>query len=275
MTQTKIDDEVVHRLAAWGDGGQIRRAWLAIQREEIAKDPWAAAGMEPSPAQRKVCDAEHALIFNSGGYRAGKSANACLKLLRRAYRYPDVPIIVSRFDYNILYQSTMRSIAEALSWLFAPAGKRWKNLDDGLPKDIAEWRAGVRQLHLADGAMVQFQHLKEVERLGSTEYGWGWVEEATEIDNGVNPGDPDDMTPPIIIMLQGRLNISSKSKKWGEVPPQLLVTANYKGHNWVWQMAKDKSPPNTLLVECSAYDLEREGQEIIPTPWFVQVFAAQ
>jgi len=249
-----------------------RKYGLRRLRDECATDPWNVARLSPSPAQREITDTGKGTVVYAGGYRTGKSEAMSLKLLQRAYRWPSVPILVCRYEFNMLYHSTMVSLARALSAIFAPPGVEWKNLDDpDLPRDVAVWRAGVRQLKLPGGAAIQFQHLKEAQRLGSTEYGTIWIEEASEVPNGYNPEDAADMTPDIYVMLQGRLNRVGMSKKWGASVPQLYVTTNYAGHNWVWQHGVDSPTRNTILIEGSAFDLKektREGQPAVPADWY-------
>ena len=249
-----------------------RKVGLRRLREWCMEDPWRVADLSPSPAQRELTDTDKGTVIYTGGYRTGKSEGMALKFLQRAYRWPSVPLLICRYEYNMLYHSTMVSLAGALSALFAPPGVEWKNLDDpDLPRDVALWRAGVRQLKLPGGAAIQFQHLKDAQRLGSTEYGAIWIEEASEVPNGYNPEDASDMTPEIYVMLQGRLNRVGMSKKWGASVPQMYVTANYAGHNWVWQHAVESPNRNTVLIQGSAFDLKekmRGGQPAVPADWF-------
>ena len=271
MTQALSVEELVGSDPAYV-ATLTRKYGLRRLRDECATDPWNVARVSPSPAQQKLSETGAGTVFFAGGYRAGKSWAMVLKLLQRAYRWPSVPILVCRFEYNMLYHSTMVSFANALSAIFAPPGVEWKNLDDPeLPRDVAVWRAGVRQLKLPGGASIQFQHLKEAQRLGSTEYGTIWIEEASEVPNGYNPEDAADMTPDVYVMLQGRLNRVGMSKKWGLSIPQLYVSNNYAGHNWVWQHAVNSPTRNTLLIEGSAFDIKektRDGQLAVPADWY-------
>jgi hypothetical protein len=215
---------------------------IRVERSRVrcAEDPWAAAGKQPHPKQRRFTDAvlgeEYDTIIHFGSARAGKSAAACLALLGYGYRWPGSRFLIGRYDYKRLWDSTMVSMGEALGWLY---GRPWQHIKEVTP-EVGRWEAGVQHLRLVEGPTLVFTHFKEAGSLGSTEYDVAWIEEAQELpceERDASAGEERSRTPEVVTMVQSRLNRITRSARWGPSCPKLVLTAMGWGRNWVYEMA--------------------------------------
>jgi phage terminase large subunit len=77
-----------------------------------------------------------------------------------------------------------------------------------------------RNVDLSNGSTIMFRHLEEMNNIQNVNLGWFWIEQAEELATD----DP-------YFKLFGRLRRKG-------MPHTGFITANTKGHNWIWRLWK-------------------------------------
>ncbi len=102
--------------------------------------------------------------------------------------------------------------------------KEFTDLRDSTCRDFEDYTGlkinSARNVDLPNGSSIMFRHLEEMNNLQNVNLGWFWIEQAEELDS-------DDQ----YFTLFGRLRRKA-------MPHTGFVTANTKGHNWIWRLWK-------------------------------------
>lgn len=120
--------------------------------------------------------------------------------------------------------------------------KEFTDLRDSTIKDFERYTGlkvneQSKEVKLSNGSQILFRHASELDTLKNVNAGFIWIEQAEELDSAEQWH-----------YLQGRLRREGKFRSgW--------ITANTNGHNWVWELWKDKPPSADYeLIEASTMD---------------------
>ncbi len=128
----------------------------------------------------------------------GKTFAGIVKAMDLSQQNPGNLGIVFRKQYVDVRDSTVRDFEEAT----------------GLKVD------SQRNCDVGNGSSIMFRHLEEMNNIQNVNLGWFWIEQAEELDT-------DDS----YFKLFGRLRRKN-------MPYCGYITANTKGHNWIWRLWK-------------------------------------
>ena len=151
----------------------------------------------------------------NGGFGSGKTACGAMETLQIAHEYPGVLIGVFRETYRALEDSTKRTCME---W--------W-------PDELIEkqWTAENRLL-FKNGSEVLFRSLDDPTKFKSTEFGFWWIDEATETSEES------------FLLLCGRLRQIPREDAPVHYPKSYprkgILTTNPEGHDYVWRWFVDQ-----------------------------------
>lgn len=110
--------------------------------------------------------------------------------------------------------------------------KEFTDLRDSTIKDFESYTGltvnSSREITLPNNSTIMFRHIEEMNNIQNVNLGWYWIEQAEELET-----DDQYMT------LFGRL------RRRG-VPHCGFVTANTKGHNWIYKLWKTRSLVETV-----------------------------
>lgn len=102
--------------------------------------------------------------------------------------------------------------------------KQFVDLRDSTIRDFEDYTGisvdSKRNVDLGNGSSIMFRHLEEMNNIQNVNLGWFWIEQAEELDS-------DEQ----YFKLFGRLRRKG-------MPPCGFLTANTKGHNWIWRLWK-------------------------------------
>ncbi len=102
--------------------------------------------------------------------------------------------------------------------------KEYTDLRDSTVRDFEVYTGlGInsqRNVEFPNGSAIMFRHLEEMNNIQNVNLGWFWIEQAEELDT-------DDS----YFKLFGRLRRK-------HMPHCGYITANAKGHNWIWRLWK-------------------------------------
>lgn len=112
--------------------------------------------------------------------------------------------------------------------------KQFVDLRDSTVRDF-EQATGLsvdskRNVELGNGSSIMFRHLEEMNNIQNVNLGWFWIEQAEELES-------DDQ----YFKLFGRLRRKG-------MPHTGFITANAKGHNWIWRLWKRGDFPKTIAA---------------------------
>lgn len=118
--------------------------------------------------------------------------------------------------------------------------KEFTDLKDSTIKDFEKYTGmavgSSRDVKFPNGSMIMFRHLEELNNIQNVNLGWFWIEQAEEID-----------TDEPFFTLFGRLRRKG-------VPHQGFITANTKGHNWIYRLWKSGDLDGGELFEAKTAD---------------------
>ena len=144
-------------------------------------------------------------IFSPAPYPAavtawgtGKTFAGIVKAMDLSEQYPGNLGIIFRKEFTDLRDSTVRDFEDNTGY------KVNSN----------------RSVELPNGSSIMFRHLEEMNNIQNVNLGWFWIEQAEELET-------DDQ----YFKLFGRLRRKG-------MPPCGFITANTKGHNWIWRLWK-------------------------------------
>lgn len=149
-------------------------------------------------------------------WATGKTMCGVGKVLDFCERFKDNLFCIFRKEYTDLRDSTC---------------KDWERLT-GLKIDSG------RDCKLPSGSLVMFRHLEEMNNLSNINLGGFWIEQAEELDS-------DEQ----FHYLRGRLRREGCEHTG-------FITANTKGHNWIYRLWKAQQQKNYALWEATTWDNE-------------------
>lgn len=177
----------------------MRRGASAETIERITSDP------RPDDTRIELLDYQDDFIFSPAPYPAavtawgtGKTMAGIVKAMDLSEQHPGNLGIVFRKEFTDLKDSTIRDFEDYT----------------GLKVNSS------RNVDMGNGSSIMFRHLEEMNNIQNVNLGWFWIEQAEELDT-------DDQ----YFKLFGRLRRKG-------MPPCGFITANTKGHNWVWRLWK-------------------------------------
>lgn len=108
----------------------------------------------------------------------------------------------------------------------------------------------TKEVKLSNGSQILFRHASELDTLKNINAGFFWIEQAEELDSAEQ-----------WFYLQGRLRREGKFRSgW--------ITANTNGHNWVWDLWKDKPHSQDYeLIEANTLD----NKDNLPTDFMLSL----
>lgn len=120
--------------------------------------------------------------------------------------------------------------------------QEFTDLKDSTIKDFEDYTGlkvdSQREVHLANGSIIMFRHLEEMNNIQNINLGWFWIEQAEEL-----------ATDEIFFKLHGRLrrNVAKRSG---------FITANTNGHNWIYKLwkAQKGSDADYALFEAASHE---------------------
>jgi hypothetical protein len=131
----------------------------------------------------------------------GKTLAGIVKAVSLSARNPGNLGMVLRREFTDLRDSTIRDFEDYT----------------GLKVDSS------RNCDMGNGSSIMFRHLEETNNIQNVNLGWFWIEQAEELDSDER-----------YFKLFGRLRRKG-------MPHCGFITANTKGHNWVWRLWKQGS----------------------------------
>ena len=154
------------------------------------------------PWQKAFIDSEVRFPSLVAGWGTGKSLCLIAKALKSAKEHPDNLILIMRYAFTDLRDSTMKDFY-AYTGIPIPANK-----------DVT----------FSNGSTIMFRHGSELSTLQNINLGAALIEQGEEFDSA---GEFD--------FLRGRLRRAG-------CPHYLAVIANANGHNWVWSRWERPNP---------------------------------
>ncbi len=179
---------------------------------------------EPLPKQREFHESDAFLRLYQGGFGAGKTLAGVWEAIDVSMAYPNNFGIVARKTYRELEDSTKKTFFEVC------------------PKElIGGFRARDDVVTFVNGSRIAFRSLDDPDKLRSTNLGWFYVDEASEIE------DEDIPT-----MLVGRLRLDRVPWRggWFTSNPATVEHWTYK---WFVERAKE-APHRYHMVVASSYE---------------------
>jgi len=165
----------------------------------------AAELIQPEDTQIELLPYQDDFIFSPAPYPAavtawgtGKTFAGIVKAMDLSQQNPGNLGIVFRKEFTDLKDSTIRDFEDYT----------------GLKVNSS------RNVDLPNGSSIMFRHLEEMNNIQNVNLGWFWIEQAEEL-----AGDEQ------YFKLFGRLRRKG-------MPPCGFVTANARGHNWIWRLWK-------------------------------------
>lgn len=146
----------------------------------------------------------------------GKSLCGITKGMELSREYPDNLGVIFRQEFTDLRDSTLRDFSTYT----------------GLEAD------GSRDVVLENKSTIMFRHIEEMNNIQNINLGWFWIEQAEELE-----------TDEEFFILWGRLRRAG-------IPHQGYITANTKGHNWIWRLWKQGKLKGNDLIEATTFDNE-------------------
>lgn len=148
----------------------------------------------------------------------GKSTSLIGKALFHSEESPDNLGVIVRKNYTDLRDSTLKDYE-----LYTGRKVKETTKEDKLP----------------NGSVIMFRHGDELPTLKNINLGWFAIEQGEEF--------PDDTTWQFLKMRLRR-NVKFRTG---------FMIANTNGHNWIWKIFKENSPPeNHKLIEATTYDFK-------------------
>ena len=151
------------------------------------------------------------------GWADGKSMALILKCFEAAERYPNNLVLIVRYAFTDLRDSTMRDF-EKYTGITIPSNK---------------------DVQLPNGSVIMFRHGSQLETLQNINLGAFGIEQAEEFDSDNE-----------FQLLRGRLRREG-------VPHFGAIIANTNGHNWIWNLWKRHNPTRNKdfeLYEANTFD---------------------
>lgn len=148
-------------------------------------------------------------------WATGKSLTGITKAVELSQKYPKNLGIIFRKEFTDLRDSTVKDF----------------ELYTGQTVD------SKREVHFDNGSIIMFRHIEEMNNLQNVNLGWFWIEQAEELD-----------TDEHFFTLWGRLRRKGITDKSG------FITANTKGHNWIYKLWKMKALEGGELFEATTWD---------------------
>lgn len=133
-----------------------------------------------------------------GGWGTGKSTAGIGRAMRLSEQFPGNLGLIGRKEYEDLKDSTIKDFQDYT----------------GIKVNSS------REVKLANGSIIMFRHLEEMNNIQNINLGWFWIEQGEELE-----------TDDIFMKLFGRLRRKG-------FPCSGFTTANTNGHNWIYQLWK-------------------------------------
>lgn len=118
--------------------------------------------------------------------------------------------------------------------------KEYTDLRDSTVKDFEKYTGltvnSQREVKLSNGSVIMFRHLEEMNNIQNMNLGWFWIEQAEELDS-------DDQ----FFTLRGRIRRAVKRRSG-------FITANTRGHNWIYKQWKLGKLEDSALFEAISFD---------------------
>jgi hypothetical protein len=153
----------------------------------------------------ELIPAQDGFIFTSARYPAyvaawgtGKSESAIIKAMDLSESYAGNLGMIFRKEYTDLRDSTVKDF-ETYTGMSVNSS---------------------REVVLHNGSTIMFRHIEELNNIQNLNLGWYWIEQAEELD-----------TEAQYLTLFGRMRRKG-------YPHAGFITANTKGHNWIWKLWK-------------------------------------
>lgn len=173
----------------------------------------AAEVIQPEDTQIELLPYQDDFIFSTAPYPAavtawgtGKTFAGIVKAMDLSQQNPGNLGIIFRKEFTDLKDSTIRDFED------------YTGLKVGSNRDI----------NLPNGSSIMFRHLEEMNNIQNVNLGWFWIEQAEELPT-------DDQ----YFKLFGRLRRKG-------MPHCGYITANTKGHNWIWKLWKQGEFARTI-----------------------------
>ncbi len=189
----------------------------AVQNSEVevSERNWDVALI---PHQYEFMKSEARFPSIVAGWGTGKSMCLILKCLKAAQDYPNNLVLIVRYSFTDLRDSTMRDF-ERYTGIVIPSNK-----------DVV----------LSNGSRIMFRHGSELATLQNINLGAFGIEQAEEFDSA---GE--------FTMLRGRLrragadampDEANDEEDHDDVKRFGAVIANAQGHNWIWDLWERHNP---------------------------------
>ena len=173
------------------------------------------------PAQKTFMESIHEEILYSGAFGAGKSIVGCEKGLFFSLYYPGNRGLICRKTFSSLRYTTMKTW---FRYVMPPEYQK-------------SWNQETHELVLTNGSEVLFLGLDDHNKMGSAEFGWIFIDEATETSE-------DDYT-----MLLGRLRLNT-------VPFRQIFLATNPGdeNHYLYKRFFRDQDPRRLVVQSNTLE---------------------
>lgn len=179
---------------------------LILEREETFKPAENDKVFKLIPPQAGFFSTNARYPAYVAGWATGKSLVGILKAMKFSQEFPKNLGIVFRKEFTDLRDSTIKDF------------ESYTNLQVNSSREVV----------LPNGSTIMFRHIEEMNNIQNVNLGWYWIEQAEELDT-----DDQFMT------LFGRL------RRRG-YPHCGFVTANTKGHNWIYKLWKSRALVETV-----------------------------
>lgn len=193
---------------------------LTVYPLDLRGAPFVAAAKQAEVLTDFMSD----LIVYAGGIASGKTETGAKWVIRRAAECPGGRLLVCAPTYPMLKDAA------------------WPMLEASVPREIVERsvkfemtiRAGPEPLTVIGKNLSKPATLQ-----GINADAGAWIDEGSVITRA---GYEE---------IQRRTRAVRRPWK-----PQTLITSNTSGHNWLWEVAKERPLPGTHLVETTTYEME-------------------
>ena len=182
--------------------------------------------VELSPCQDDFIYTEVRYPGFVGGWGSGKSLALIIKCVNAAQDYPQNLILIVRYSYTDLRDSTCRDF-EKYTGMTIPSNK---------------------DVRFPNGSVIMFRHGSQVATLQNLNLGAFAIEQAEEFDSDNE-----------FQLLRGRLRREG-------MPHFGAVIANQRGHNWIWNLWKQHNPGRSdefRLWEATTFDNHKLPQKFL------------
>lgn len=161
------------------------------------------------------------------GWATGKTMCGIARGMKLSQEHPNNLGLIVREDFTDLRDSTIRDF-----------------------EDLTAYKVGSdKDVKLTNGSVIMFRHGSELKKLQNINLGWFWIEQAEDFENNNS-----------FEMLRGRLRRKG-------MPHTGFITANTKGHNWIWKLWKREDPDRDESYELT--DVQTYANEHNLEPDFI------